>query len=100
MDDELISQALEAAGVDMQLESLTGDEPVAGLRRYLRSHPEVAFLACKDAGYLGRSYLHGSQSQKKNTLPVPVVVITTAGENSGTRGQLASDKNSSGEAVA
>ena len=92
-------QALEAAGVDMQLKSLTG-EPVAGLRRYLRGHPEVAFLACKDAGYLGRSYLYGSQSQKKNSLPVPVVVITTAAESSGTQGQLASDKNSSGAVVA
>ena len=91
--------ALESAGVDMQFESLTG-EPVAGLRRYLRSHPEVAFLACKDAGYLGRSYLYGSQSQKKNSLPVPVVVITTAAESSGTQGQLASDKNSSGAVVA
>ena len=83
----------------MQLESLTG-EPVAGLARYLRSHPEVAFLACKDAGYLGRSYVYGSQSQKKNSLPVPVVVITTAAESSGMQGQLASDKNSSGAVVA
>ena len=92
-------EALEAAGVDMQVESLTG-EPLAGLRRYLRSHPEVAFLACKDAGYLGRSYLYGSQSQKKNYLPVPVVVITTAAKSGGTLGQPASDANSSGAEVA
>jgi hypothetical protein len=92
-------KALEAAGVNMQLESLTG-EPLAGLRRYLRSHPEVAFLACRDAGYLGRSYLYGSQSQRKNTLPVPVVVITTATEGGGTQAQPASNRNNSGAEVA
>jgi hypothetical protein len=92
-------EALEAASVDMQVESLTG-EPLAGLRRYLRSHPEVAFLACKDTGYLGRSYLYGSQNQKKNYLPVPVVVITTATESSGKQGQPASDAKSSGAEVA
>jgi hypothetical protein len=91
--------ALVTAGVDMQVESLTG-EPLTGLRRYLRSHPEVAFLACKDAGYLGRSYLYGSQSHKKNYLPVPVVVITTAAESHGTQGQPASEHSSSGAEVA
>ena len=80
-------------------ESLTGD-PLTGLRRYLRSHPEVAFLACKDAGYLGRSYLYGSQNQKKNYLPVPVVVITTAAEGSSTQVKPASGANSSGAEVA
>mgnify|MGYP000166857969 FL=1 len=92
-------EALEAAGVDMQVESLTGD-PLTGLRRYLRSHPEVAFLACKDAGYLGRSYLYGTQNQKKNYLPVPVVVITTAAKKGGTQGQPASGASSSGAEVA
>ena len=92
-------EALEAASVDMQLESLTG-EPVAGLRRYLRSHPEVAFLACKDAGYLGRSYLYGSRSQKKNSLPVPVVVITTTSESGGKQLQPVQGSNGSGAEVA
>ena len=92
-------EALEAASVDMQLESLTG-EPVAGLRRYLRSHPEVAFLACKDAGYLGRSYLYGSRSQKKNSLPVPVVVITTMSERGGKQLQPVQGTNGSGAEVA
>ena len=90
-------QALEAAGVDMELVTLSG-EPMRGLKRYLRSRPEVAFLACKDSGYLGRSYLYGTQS--KNALPVPVVVVTTSSENSGMQGQLASDENSRGAVVA
>jgi len=90
-------QALDAAGVDMELVTLSG-ESVSGLRRYLRGHPEVAFLACKDAGYLGHGYLNGTQSE--NALPVPVVVVTTAGESSGTQGQPASDDNSRGAVVA
>jgi hypothetical protein len=90
-------QALEAANVDMEMVRLSG-EPVSGLRRYLRGHPEVAFLACKDAGYLGRSYLNGTHS--KNTLPVPVVVVTTAAEGSGTQGQPAAEENGRGAVVA
>lgn len=73
--------ALEAAGVKMELVTLSG-EPLAGLARYLRSHPEVAFLACKDSGYLGRSYLKGTQ--RKDALPVPVVVVTTLNEGKNT----------------
>ena len=69
--------ALNEAGVEMEMEILTGDS-VTGLARYLRSHPEFAFLACKDSGYLGRSYLKGTQ--RKDALPVPVVVVTTLGE--------------------
>ena len=68
-------EALEAAGVDMKLELLSSEQPIPGLKRYLRSHPEIAFLACKDTGYLGRSYLSGTRNQ--NSLPVPVVVVTT-----------------------
>jgi hypothetical protein len=67
-------EALDAAGVDMRLVTLSG-KTIPGLARYLRSHPEVAFLACKDSGYLGRSYLHGSD--QKNAIPVPVVVVAT-----------------------
>jgi hypothetical protein len=77
-------QALETAGVEMKLATLSGD-PVSGLARYLRGHPEVAFLACKDSGYLGRSYLKGTQ--RKDALPVPVVVVTTLGEGENTQGQ-------------
>lgn len=43
------------------------------LESYLRKHPEIAFLACKDTGFLGRNYLSGSQV--KISLPTPVVVI-------------------------
>ena len=90
-------EALDAAGVDMELVTLSG-EPAPGLARYLRSHPEVAFLACKDSGYLGRSYLHGIQ--RKNALPVPVVVVATESEGAGKQLQPASDQSSSDTIVA
>jgi hypothetical protein len=89
-------QALDASGVDMELVTLSG-EPLSGLNRYLRSHPEVAFLACKDSGYLGRSYLKGTQ--RKNALPVPVVVVTTAGEGVGAQRQPVSNDRGSSESV-
>ena len=90
-------EALEAAGVDMELVTLRGD-PVSSLQRYLRGHPEIAFLACKDTGYLGHSYLSGTKG--KNFLPVPVVILTTAGERSAVLDQTASDHESSGSVVA
>lgn len=65
---------LANAGIAMKTVLLTGD-PVAGLGRYLRRHPEVAFLACKETGYLGRSFLNGTQRQ--DILPVPVVLVAT-----------------------
>lgn len=75
---------LAAAGISMKTVPLTGD-PVSGLARYLRRHPEVAFLACKETGYLGRSFLNGSQPQ--DILPVPVVLVATH-EESAQRGTL------------
>ncbi len=65
---------LKSEGIAMQVVSLSGD-PVSGLARYLRRHPEVAFLACNETGYLGRSFLNGSQRQ--DTLPVPVVLVAS-----------------------
>jgi len=65
---------LEAAGISMNTVLLIG-EPISGLARYLRRHPEVAFLACKETGYLGRSFLNGTQAQ--DVLPVPVVLVAT-----------------------
>lgn len=65
-------EMLQSMGIAMQLVVLTG-EPIAGLIRYLRRHPEVAFLACNETGYLGRSVLNGSQ--RTSTLPVPVVLV-------------------------
>jgi hypothetical protein len=65
---------LEAAGIDMKLVTLTGDV-IPGLASYLRKHPEIAFLACRDSGHLGSSYLHGTRGSK--SLPVPVVVVAT-----------------------
>jgi hypothetical protein len=83
-------EALRAAAIDMKLVSLSG-ETVTGLNRYLRSHPEIAFLACKDSGYLGRSYLMGIQ--QKNALPVPVVVVTTQKGNEATQDHSAADQD-------
>lgn len=69
---------LANAGIAMKTVLLTGD-PVSGLARYLRRHPEVAFLACKETGYLGRSFLNGTQRQ--DILPVPVVLVATHEES-------------------
>lgn len=79
---------LAAAGITMKTVLLSGD-PVSGLARYLRRHPEVAFLACKETGYLGRSFLNGTQRQ--DVLPVPVVLVATHEENArkGTPAQAA-----------
>ena len=85
-------QALDAAGVKMELVTLKGDS-VTGLARYLRSHPEFAFLACKDSGYLGRGYLKGTQ--RKDALPIPVVVVTTLGEGKNTQDQVVSTEGKS-----
>lgn len=66
------SDAFAAAGITVKQVQLSGD-PVAGLARYLSRHPEVAFLACNETGYLGRSFLNGTQRQ--DVLPVPVVMV-------------------------
>lgn len=66
------TESLAAAGISMNLVQLSGD-PVSGLARYLGRHPEVAFLACNETGYLGRSFLNGTQRQ--DILPVPVVMV-------------------------
>lgn len=64
--------SLKSSGICMQMVTLTG-EPISGLARYLRRHPEVAFLTCNETGYLGRSLLNGTQ--RKSALPVPVVLV-------------------------
>ena len=71
---EPYKDTLNGKGIEMQIVKLSG-EPITGLARYLRSHPEIAFMACKDTGYLGRTYLNSTQA--KNALPVPVVVVVT-----------------------
>lgn len=65
-------EVLVAAGIDIRLVTLGGNT-VSQLARYLENHPEISFLACKDSGYLGSSYVTGHQ--KKNEMPVPVVII-------------------------
>jgi hypothetical protein len=66
------------AGIDIRLVTLGGNT-ISQLARYLGSHPEISFLACKESGYLGRSYVTGHQ--KKNEMPVPVVVIVERKES-------------------
>lgn len=77
-------EAMEAAGVKMELVTLSGD-PMPGLARYLRNRPKFVFLACKDSGYLARTYIKGMQG--KHALPVPVVVISANGKLASTQDQ-------------
>ena len=76
-------ETLDEAGIDIRLVTLGGNT-ISQLARYLGSHPEISFLACKEAGYLGRSYVTGNQ--KKNEMPVPVVVIVERKESALTPG--------------
>lgn len=91
-------QALEKAGVDMEMVFLKGEQPIKGLSRYLRSHSEITFLACKDTGYLGRSYLKGTQ--KQDALPVPVVVVASSEEAASLQEQVESAEGTSKQDVA
>ena len=88
------TEELAATGISMKTVLLTGD-PVSGLARYLRRHPEVAFLACKETGYLGRSFLNGTQPQ--DVLPVPVVLVATHEE--GVQGGASTQPHQTSEAV-
>jgi hypothetical protein len=90
-------KALEEVGVDMKLATLGGGS-VSGLARYLRSHPEIAFLVCKDSGYLGRSYLNGRQ--RDNALPVPVVIVASSSEGTHPLVHPAADRNGKASGVA
>lgn len=95
---ELLSEyqhTLEETGVEMDVVALSGD-PVSGLGRYLRKHPEIAFLTCRDTGYLGRRCLKGKYPQ--NAFPVPVVVVTTVAEDAGVQSEAVSSDDS-GEVV-
>ena len=65
-------EVLDAEEIDIRLVSLGGNS-ISQLAHYLSNHPEISFLACKESGYLGSSYV--TINQKKNEMPVPVVVI-------------------------
>lgn len=67
-------EPLNKAGIDMNLTLLSGN-PITGLARFLKGRSEIAFLACKENGYLGRSYITGTID--KNLMPIPVVVVAT-----------------------
>lgn len=64
---------LEENDIKLKKVRLSGN-PMEELNRYLKGHPEVAFLACKETGFLGRIYLSGNPAKFK--LPIPVVVVT------------------------
>jgi hypothetical protein len=63
---------LDKAGTGLSVVVVSG-EPPAALARALRRRPEIAFLVCNEAGYLGHSLMAGAQG--KNSLPVPVVMV-------------------------
>lgn len=65
---------LANANIGVKVVALDGD-PVPRLSRFLRGRPEIAFLACRDTGYLGHKFINGAQ--QNTSLPVPVVVIAT-----------------------
>lgn len=64
---------LAEKNITMQKTKLTGN-PMAELNRHLKGHPEIVFLACRDSGFIGRSYLSGNPA--KINLSVPVVVVS------------------------
>lgn len=68
-------EVLAEVDISMEVVHLSG-EPIPSLARYIRKHPEIAFLACKDSGYLGRRYVNNTL--RKNAIPVPVVVVATS----------------------
>lgn len=65
-------ERLAENNIAVETAKLSG-EPIKGLARYLRSRSEIAFLACKNTGYLGNSYMNGTQLT--SSIPVPVVVV-------------------------
>lgn len=67
-------QELETNNIEVKKVKLSG-HPMQELNKYLKSHRDIAFLACKDTGFLGRSYMSGNLA--KISLPVPLVVVTT-----------------------
>jgi hypothetical protein len=66
--------ALAEAGISPRLVPLAG-EPTRALAQALRRLPEIAFLVCNEAGYLGRGLLNGTH----HGLPVPVVLVSRNG---------------------
>lgn len=83
--------ALDENGTAVRVTHLLGDPPTA-LARALRRLPEVAFLVCNESGYLGHGLLNGTQ--RKDGLPVPVVLVAANGKSSALPGDLAQDSRS------
>lgn len=67
-------EVLEESNIKVKKVKLSGS-PMPELNKYLKSHRDIVFLACKDSGFLGRSYMSGNHA--KHSLPVPLVVVTT-----------------------
>jgi hypothetical protein len=66
---------LAKAGTRLNVVVVSG-EPPAALARALRRRPEIAFLVCNEAGYLGHSLMAGTQG--KSAMPVPVVMVAAS----------------------
>ena len=63
---------LDKAGTAISVVVVSG-EPPAALARALRRRPEIVFLVCNEAGYLGHSLMAGTKG--KDAMPVPVVMV-------------------------
>jgi hypothetical protein len=63
---------LDQAGTELRVVAVSG-EPPAALARALRRRPDITFLVCNEAGYLGHSLMAGVQG--KDGMPVPVVMV-------------------------
>ena len=63
---------LDKAGTGLNIVVVSGEPPTA-LARALRRRPEIAFLVCNEAGYLGHSLMAGTPG--KDAMPVPVVMV-------------------------
>ena len=63
---------LDKVGTALSVVVVSG-EPPAALARALRRRPEISFLVCNEAGYLGHSLMAGTKG--KDAMPVPVVMV-------------------------
>lgn len=85
-------QELEKNDIRIKKVKLSG-EPIQELTKYLKTHRNIEYLACKDSGFLGRSYLSGNIA--KLSLPIPLVVVTTNVESGSTKSTDLNEKDNS-----
>ena len=94
---EPYQDALRDTGIAITVVNLRGDH-LTSMARYLRNHSEIAFLICKDLGYLGWSFFNGIQPN--NALPVPVVIVASKNEVVGYQARPDAEQNSGSSVVA